>query len=54
MDVQNISGSDVIVREFSSQSTPKSEQAPEQRNETYTSRERPIEEGKGGNIDRLA
>lgn len=54
MDVQNISGSDVVVREFSSQYATKSEQAPEQRNESYTSRERPVEEGKGGTIDRLA
>ena len=54
MDVQSISGSDVVVREFSPQYTQKSEQAPEQRNETYTSRERPAEEGKGGTIDRLA
>ena len=54
MDIQNISGSDVVVRQFSAEYTQKSEQAPEQRNETYTSRERPAEEGKGGTIDRLA
>ncbi len=54
MDIQNISGSDVVVRQFSPEYTQKSEQAPERENETYTSRERPVEEGKGSNIDRLA
>lgn len=54
MDIQNISGSDVVVRQFSAEYTQKSEQAPEQKNETYTSRERPVEEGKGTAIDRLA
>ncbi len=56
MDVQSISGSgsDVVVREFSPENIPKREQAPEQNHETYTSRERPVEEGKGGSFDRLA
>ncbi|HOP65396.1 MAG TPA: hypothetical protein PK358_10285 [Spirochaetota bacterium] len=54
MDVQNISGSDTVVRQFSPEYTRQAEQAPEQRNETYTSRERPVEEGKGTVIDRTA
>lgn len=54
MNIQNISGSDVVVQEFSPENIQRREQAPEQRSETYTSRERPVEEGKGGTIDRLA
>ena len=54
MDVQNISGSDVIVQQFSAENVQRREQSPEQSSETYTSRERPAEEGKGAAIDRLA
>lgn len=54
MEVQNISGSDVVVREFTAEYSPKTENAPQDnRNEDVRS-ERPPEPNKGASIDRLA
>jgi hypothetical protein len=53
MDVQNISGSDIVINNFTPEYSPKNEQVPtDQAREVVT--ERPQEENKGQNIDSIA
>jgi hypothetical protein len=53
MDVQNISGADIVVNNFTPEYTPRNEQVPtDQAREVQT--ERPVEENKGQSIDSLA
>jgi hypothetical protein len=53
MDVQNISGSDIVVNNFTPEYTPRNEQVPsDQTREAAT--ERPVEQNKGQNIDSMA
>lgn len=54
MEVQNISGSDVVVREFTPEYTPKSENAPQEKNFAETRSDRPAEPNKGANVDSMA
>lgn len=54
MEVQNISGSDVVVREFTAEYSPKTENAPQDNRNEEVRSERPAEPGKGANVDRLA
>jgi|GEM_PF-1064028 hypothetical protein len=55
MEVQNISGIDVVAREFTTEYTTASENAPRQDNVSSEARtERVPEPGKGENVDRLA
>ena len=54
MEVQNISGSDVIVREFTPEYSPKTENAPQNNGNGEIRSERPAEPGKGNNVDALA
>jgi len=54
MEVQNISGSDVVVREFTAEYSPKTENAPQDSRNEEVRNERPPEPGKGANVDRLA
>lgn len=53
MEVQNISGSDVVVREFSSEYTQRIENAPREDRNEQARNERPVESGKGENFDRV-
>ena len=53
MDVQNISGSDIVINNFTPEYTPRNEQVPtDQTREAAV--ERPVEENKGQNIDSVA
>lgn len=54
MEVQNISGSDVVVREFSPEYSAKTENAPQDNRNEEIRNERPVEPEKGSNVDRLA
>ncbi len=50
MDVQNISGPDMVSRQFSVETVPRQESAPEEVKET----ERPAPEDKGKTVDTYA
>ncbi|MCL2155249.1 MAG: hypothetical protein FWH53_06265 [Leptospirales bacterium] len=53
MDVQNISGSDIVVNNFTPEYTPRNEQVPsDQAREVAV--ERPVEPNKGQSIDSMA
>ncbi|MCL1864685.1 MAG: hypothetical protein FWF73_02615 [Spirochaetes bacterium] len=53
MDVQNISGADIVVNNFTPEYTPKNEQIPtDQTREVAV--ERSVDQNKGQNIDSIA
>jgi hypothetical protein len=53
MDVQNISGSDIVINNFTPEYSPKNEQIPtDQTREAVV--ERSTEQNKGQNIDSIA
>lgn len=54
MAVQNISGSDVVIREFTPEYTPRTENTPEGNGRLETPGERSPEPNKGENIDTMA
>lgn len=54
MEVQNISGSDVVVREFTAEYSPRTENAPQDTRPEERRSERPAEPNKGANVDRIA
>jgi hypothetical protein len=54
MEVQNISGSDVVVREFTPEYSTRTENAPQEQNYAEARSDRPVEPNKGANIDSMA
>ncbi|HPS58928.1 MAG TPA: hypothetical protein PK514_12555 [Spirochaetota bacterium] len=54
MEVQNISGSDVVASRFTAEYSPKTENAPQDNRNEEVRSERPPEPNKGANVDRLA
>ncbi len=54
MEVQNISGSDVVASEFTTEYTARSENAPRDNGNVEARTERLPEPGKGENVDALA
>jgi hypothetical protein len=53
MDVQNISGSDIVINNFTPEYSPKNEQVPTDQGREVQA-QRPVEENKGQNIDSIA
>jgi hypothetical protein len=53
MDVQNISGADIVVNNFTPEYSPKNEQIPSDQTREAAA-PRPPEENKGQNIDSIA
>jgi len=53
MDVQNISGSDIVINNFTPEYTPRNEQVPTDQTQEAAP-ERAVEENRGQNIDSIA